>query len=54
MSTINLMAEVIAVHKCKDCQKYDVMWFATKVMDMAKAKKLPARLKLEELFLGEK
>ena len=48
------MVEVIVIHKWKDDQKDDVMGFATKIMDMAKTKKLPAGLKLEELFLGEK
>ncbi|WP_337860750.1 hypothetical protein [Ferroplasma sp.] len=48
------MVEVIVIHKWKDDQKDAVMKFATTVMDMAKTKKLPAGLKLEELFLGEK
>ena len=48
------MTEVIVIHKWKDEQKADVMKFATTIMDMAKSKKLPAGLKLEELFLGPK
>ena len=48
------MVEVIVIHKWKYEQKNDVMAFATKIMDMAKTKKLPTGLKLEELFLGEK
>ena len=46
------MTEVIVVHKWKDEQKDQVMKFATTIMDMAKSKKLPAGLKLEELFLA--
>ena len=48
------MTEVIVIHKWKDEQKNDVMKFATTIMDMAKSKKLPAGLKLEELFLRQK
>jgi len=48
------MAEVIVVHKWKDEQKDQVMKFATTIMDMAKSKKLPAGLKLEELYMGDK
>ncbi|AGO60381.1 hypothetical protein ACLIKE_01200 [Ferroplasma acidiphilum] len=48
------MTEVIVVHKWKDEQKDQVMKFATTIMDMAKSKKLPAGLKLEELFLADK
>jgi hypothetical protein len=48
------MTQVIVIHKWKDEQKADVMKFATTIMDMAKSKKLPAGLKLEELFLGQK
>ncbi len=48
------MTDVIVIHKWKDEQKDDVMKFATQIMDMAKSKKLPQGLKLEELFLGEK
>ena len=48
------MTEVIMVHKWKDDQKDAVMKFTTTVMDMAKSKKLPAGLKLEELYMGEK
>jgi hypothetical protein len=48
------MTEVIVVHKWKDEQKDQVMKFATTIMDMAKSKKLPAGLKLEELYMADK
>jgi hypothetical protein len=49
-----IMVEVVVIHKWKDEQKDDVMGFASKVMEMAKDKKLPAGLKLNELYLAEK
>ena len=48
------MTEVIVVHKWKDEQKDQVMKFATTIMDMAKSKKLPAGLKLEEIYFSNK
>jgi hypothetical protein len=48
------MVKVIVVHKWKDDQKDAVMKFATTVMDMAKSKKLPSGLKLEELYMADK
>ncbi len=48
------MVDVIVIHKWKDEEKEAVMGFASKIMDMAKTKKLPAGLKLNELLLAEK
>ena len=47
------MTHVIVVHSWEDAQKEKVMEFATKIISMAKEKKLPAGLKLISLDLAE-